>query len=102
LRIRAPASIIDGYERPAFLPRLLTTPLELISFVLSIATVLLNIRRIHWAWLFAIVSSAPTASCSSRPACTATPACRAVFIVASIWGWYEWLRGTGRTTSRWW
>ena len=35
-----------------------TTPLELISFVLSIVTVLLNIRRTHWAWLFAIVSSA--------------------------------------------
>ena len=36
---------------------LLTTPLELISFILSIVTVALNIRQLHWAWLFSILSS---------------------------------------------
>ena len=35
-----------------------TTPLELISFVLALITVALNIRQNHWAWLFAIISSA--------------------------------------------
>ena len=35
-----------------------TTPLELISFVLALTTVALNIRQNHWAWLFAIISSA--------------------------------------------
>jgi nicotinamide mononucleotide transporter len=33
------------------------TPFELVSFLLAVMTVVLNIRQIHWAWLFAIVSS---------------------------------------------
>jgi nicotinamide mononucleotide transporter len=72
-----------------------TTPLELISFVLSIATVLLNIRRIHWAWLFAIVSSATYGIVFFKARLYGDAGLQAVFIVASIWGWYEWLRGTG-------
>jgi nicotinamide mononucleotide transporter len=73
-----------------------TTPLELISFVLSIATVYLNIRRIHWAWLFAIVSSATYGIVFFNSRLYGDAGLQAVFIVASIWGWYEWLRGTGR------
>jgi nicotinamide mononucleotide transporter len=72
-----------------------TTPLELISFVLSIATVLLNIRRIHWAWLFAIVSSATYGIVFFKARLYGDAGLQAVFILASIWGWYEWLRGTG-------
>jgi nicotinamide mononucleotide transporter len=72
-----------------------TTPLELISFVLSIATVLLNIRRIHWAWLFAIVSSATYGIVFFEVRLYGDAGLQAVFIVASIWGWYEWLRGKG-------
>jgi nicotinamide mononucleotide transporter len=72
-----------------------TTPLELISFVLSIATVLLNIRRIHWAWLFAIVSSATYGIVFFEARLYGDAGLQGVFIVASIWGWYEWLRGKG-------
>ncbi len=72
-----------------------TTPLELISFVLSIATVLLNIRRIHWAWLFAIVSSATYGIVFFKARLYGDAGLQGVFIAASIWGWYEWLRGTG-------
>jgi len=72
-----------------------TTPLELISFVLSIATVLLNIRRIHWAWLFAIVSSATYGIVFFKARLYGDAGLQAVFIAASVWGWYEWLRGTG-------
>jgi nicotinamide mononucleotide transporter len=72
-----------------------TTPLELISFVLSILTVLLNIRRIHWAWLFAIVSSATYGIVFFQARLYGDAGLQGVFIVASIWGWYEWLRGTG-------
>jgi nicotinamide mononucleotide transporter len=72
-----------------------TTPLELISFVLSILTVLLNIRRIHWAWLFAIVSSATYGIVFFKARLYGDAGLQAVFIAASIWGWYEWLRGTG-------
>jgi nicotinamide mononucleotide transporter len=72
-----------------------TTPLELVSFVLSIATVLLNIRRIHWAWLFAIVSSAAYGIVFFKSRLYGDAGLQGVFIVASIWGWYEWLRGKG-------
>jgi nicotinamide mononucleotide transporter len=72
-----------------------TTPLELISFVLSILTVLLNIRRFHWAWLFAIVSSATYGIVFFKARLYGDAGLQAVFIAASIWGWYEWLRGTG-------
>jgi nicotinamide mononucleotide transporter len=73
-----------------------TTPLELISFVLSIVTVLLNIRRIHWAWLFAIVSSATYGIVFFKARLYGDAGLQAVFIVASVWGWYEWLKGTGK------
>jgi hypothetical protein len=39
-----------------------TTLLELLSFILSVVTVALNIRQIHWAWLFSILSSGLYAS----------------------------------------
>jgi len=70
-----------------------TTPLELISFVLSIATVVLNIRRNHWAWFFAIVSSATYAVVFFGARLYGDAGLQGVFIAASIWGWYEWLRG---------
>jgi len=72
-----------------------TTPLELISFVLAIVTVLLNIRRVHWAWLFAIVSSATYGIVFFKARLYGDAGLQAVFIAASVWGWYEWLRGTG-------
>jgi nicotinamide mononucleotide transporter len=73
-----------------------TTLLELVSFVLSVATVLLNIRRKHWAWLFAIVSSAAYGIVFFRSRLYGDAGLQGVFILASIWGWYEWLRGAGR------
>jgi nicotinamide mononucleotide transporter len=70
-----------------------TTPLELISFVLSVITVLLNIRRNHWGWLFAIVSSAAYGIVFFQSRLYGDAGLQAVFIAASIWGWSEWLRG---------
>lgn len=72
-----------------------TTPLELIGFVLSVATVLLNIRRNHWAWLFAIVSSAVYGIVFFQSRLYGDAGLQAVFIGASVWGWIEWLRGAG-------
>lgn len=72
-----------------------TTPLELLSFVLSIATVLLNIRRNHWAWLFAIVSSSTYGIVFFDARLYGDAGLQAVFIAASVWGWWQWLRGAG-------
>jgi nicotinamide mononucleotide transporter len=72
-----------------------TTLLELVSFVLSIATVLLNIRRNHWAWLFAILSSGAYAIVFFQSRLYGDAGLQGVFILASVWGWTEWLRGAG-------
>jgi nicotinamide mononucleotide transporter len=70
-----------------------TTPLELISFVLSVITVLLNIRQTHWAWLFSIISSATYGAVFFGARLYGDTGLQIVFIVVSVWGWYQWLRG---------
>jgi nicotinamide mononucleotide transporter len=72
---------------------LATTPLELASFVLSLVTVLLNIRQNHWAWLFAIISSAAYGMVFFQSKLYGDMGLQVVFIVVSAWGWYSWLRG---------
>ena len=78
---------------PVSLFGLAVTPLEAISFVLSILTVLLNIRRNHWAWLFAIISSAAYGVVFFNSRLYGDMGLQAVFIVVSVWGWHSWLRG---------
>lgn len=73
-----------------------TTPLELISFVLAVITVLLNIRQTHWAWLFAIVSSATYAFVFFDARLYGDMGLQGVFIAVSAWGWYQWLYGSAR------
>jgi nicotinamide mononucleotide transporter len=70
-----------------------TTPLELISFVLSVITVLLNIRQNHWAWLFAIISSAAYGMVFFNSRLYGDMGLQVVFILVSIWGWHSWLHG---------
>jgi len=72
---------------------LLTTPLELVSFILAAITVVLNIRQKHWAWLFSIVSSATYAAVFFEARLYGDMGLQFVFIAASVWGWYQWLRG---------
>lgn len=74
-----------------------TTPLELISFVLSVTTVWLNIRRNHWAWLFAIASSATYGMVFFDARLYGDAALQGVFIAGSVWGWWQWVRGTAET-----
>ncbi|CAN7216622.1 nicotinamide riboside transporter PnuC [Pseudoduganella sp. LjRoot289] len=70
-----------------------TTPLELLSFVLSVATVLLNIRQNHWAWLLAILSSATYGVVFYGARLYGDMGLQLVFITVSFWGWYQWLHG---------
>jgi nicotinamide mononucleotide transporter len=70
-----------------------TTPLELVSFVLAVITVLLNIRQSHWAWLFAIVSSATYGIVFFEARLYGDAGLQLVFIAVSVWGWYQWLGG---------
>lgn len=72
---------------------LATTPLELLSFVLSVVTVWLNIRQNHWAWLFAILSSALYGGVFFDARLYGDMGLQLVFITVSVWGWYQWLHG---------
>ncbi len=74
-----------------------TTPLELVSFALAVTTVLLNVRQNHWAWLFSITSSATYAVVFFDARLYGDSGLQLVFIAASVWGWYQWLRGAGET-----
>lgn len=69
-----------------------TTPLELCSFVLAIITVVLNIKQIHWAWLFSILSSALYGLVFFDAKLYGDSGLQVVFILVSVWGWYQWLR----------
>ncbi|MDO8653422.1 MAG: nicotinamide riboside transporter PnuC [Undibacterium sp.] len=70
-----------------------TTPLELISFVMSVITVALNIRQLHWAWLFSILSSGLYAAVFFDSRLYGDMGLQVVFILVSVWGWGLWLRG---------
>jgi nicotinamide mononucleotide transporter len=81
---------------PIVLLGITTTALELISFVLSAITVVLNIRQTHWAWLFAILSSAMYGVVFYGARLYGDMGLQGVFIAVSVWGWYQWLYGSAR------
>lgn len=78
---------------PLALFGLTTTPLELISFVLALINVALNIRQSHWAWLFAIISSAAYGLVFFNARLYGDMGLQLVFIAVSAWGWRQWLAG---------
>lgn len=87
-------SVLLGYlNLPLHLAGFVTTPLELMSFLLSVATVWLNIRQSHWAWLFAIISSATYGLVFYGSRLYGDMGLQLVFITVSFWGWYQWLHG---------
>jgi nicotinamide mononucleotide transporter len=69
-----------------------TTLLELISFILAVLTVALNIRQIHWAWFFSIVSSALYGIVFFDAKLYGDMSLQLVFVLVSIWGWAQWLQ----------
>lgn len=74
-----------------------TTPLELISFALAVAMVLMNIRQNHWGWLLGIVSSATYGIVFFNARLYGDASLQLVFIASGLWGWYQWLRGAGES-----
>jgi len=87
-------TLLLGYANmPLHLAVFATTPLELLSFLLSVATVWLNIRQSHWGWLFAIISSATYGLVFYGSRLYGDMGLQLVFIAVSIFGWYQWLHG---------
>ena len=90
-------SVLLGYlNLPLHLAGFATTLLELVSFILSVATVWLNIRQSHWAWLFAIISSATYGLVFYGSRLYGDMGLQLVFISISGYGWYQWLHGDDR------
>ena len=92
-------SVLLGYlgmPLPLHLAGFATTPLELLSFVLSVATVWFNIRQSHWGWLFAIISSATYGLVFYGSRLYGDMGLQLVFIAVSVYGWYQWLHGDDR------
>ena len=90
-------AVLQGYANtPWHLAGLATTPLELLSFLLSVATVWLNIRQSHWGWLFAIISSATYGLVFFGSRLYGDMGLQLVFISVSIYGWYQWVHGDDR------
>ncbi|RFP19593.1 nicotinamide riboside transporter PnuC [Duganella sp. BJB475] len=97
---------------PWHLAGVATSPLELVSFILSVVTVWLNIRQSHWGWLFAIISSATYGLVFFGSRLYGDMGLQLVFIAVSFFGWYQWLHGddshdrlpvsTLDTRGRWW
>ncbi|WP_373886646.1 nicotinamide riboside transporter PnuC [Duganella sp. BJB475] len=106
-------SVLLGYlNMPWHLAGVATSPLELVSFILSVVTVWLNIRQSHWGWLFAIISSATYGLVFFGSRLYGDMGLQLVFIAVSFFGWYQWLHGddshdrlpvsTLDTRGRWW
>ncbi|WP_229256020.1 nicotinamide riboside transporter PnuC [Duganella fentianensis] len=87
------AALLGFAYMPWKLAGLATTPLELLSFLLSVATVWFNIRQSHWGWLFAIISSATYGLVFFGSRLYGDMGLQLVFISVSIYGWYQWLHG---------
>ncbi|WP_371865937.1 nicotinamide riboside transporter PnuC [Duganella qianjiadongensis] len=87
------AALLAYAYMPWKLAGLATTPLELLSFLLSVATVWFNIRQSHWGWLFAIISSATYGLVFFGSRLYGDMGLQLVFISVSVYGWYQWLHG---------
>ena len=71
------------------------TWLELVAFFIAIGMVLANLRVNPVAWPLAIVSSLLYALLFAESRLYGEAGLQILFVVVALWGWWEWLRGTG-------
>ncbi len=86
--------------QPLFLPAFTAwgspvTWLECVAFVLALAMVLLNIRVNPLAWPLAIVSSLLYFALFWNSRLYGDASLQVFFAIVAVWGWWQWLRGTG-------
>jgi nicotinamide mononucleotide transporter len=67
--------------------------LEVIAFVLALGCVICNVALSHWGWPLAIVSSGLYSWLFSHNRLYGDAALQLFFVLASIWGWWQWLFG---------
>jgi len=71
------------------------TWIEVIAFALSLAMVAANMRVNPVGWPLAIVASLLYAALFAASRLYGEAALQFVFVAASLWGWWQWLRGQG-------
>jgi nicotinamide mononucleotide transporter len=68
------------------------TWLEIVAVMISLATILCNIREIHWAWPLAIVASSMYFALFWHSRLYGNALLQVFFAVVSMWGWWQWRR----------
>ncbi len=69
------------------------TWLELIAFVLALASITCNVFEIHWGWPLTIVASALYAWLFYTSKLYGETGVNLFFALTAGWGWWQWLRG---------
>ena len=75
---------------------LLQTPvtwLEVLAFVLALATIACNVYEIHWGWPLTIASSLLYAWLFEASKLYGEASVNVFFALTAVWGWWQWLRG---------
>lgn len=76
------------------------TWLELLAFVLSVTMVLCNLRVNPLGWPLAIASSLLYALLFASSRLYGEAGLQFFFVAMAMWGWWQWLRGTGGDGAR--
>ena len=71
------------------------TWLEIVAFWIAIWMVLANLRVDPVAWPLAIISSLLYALLFAESGLYGEGGLQILFVIVALWGWWEWLRGTG-------
>ncbi|MDO8420022.1 MAG: nicotinamide riboside transporter PnuC, partial [Rubrivivax sp.] len=71
------------------------TVLEIVAFALALAMVAANMRVAPVAWPLAIASSLLYALLFADSRLYGEASLQFFFVVVALWGWWQWLRGTG-------
>jgi len=92
------SAVLTGLD-PIFAPAFAlwgasVTWLEVVAFLLALATVALNIRVDPRAWPLAILSSLLYFGLFWRSLLYGDAALQIFFAVVALWGWWQWLYGT--------
>ena len=69
------------------------TWLEVIAFVLALANIACNVFEIHWGWPLTIVASALYVWLFYASKLYGEASVNVFFVLAAVWGWWQWLRG---------
>ncbi len=85
------------------------TAVEIAGVVFGVVYVWLAIRESPWCWPFGIANAALFLLVFSRARIYGAASLQAVYVVVSVYGWYEWLHGgkghgrlsVSRTPPRW-